>query len=52
MCEAMGKVEKASEVDHIVPHKGDDLLRLDPENLESLCSWHHKSKTARERQHK
>ena len=50
MCEAMGKVERATEVDHIVPHKGDDALRLDPENLQSLCAWHHKSKTARERQ--
>ncbi|MFA5054024.1 MAG: HNH endonuclease [Parcubacteria group bacterium] len=50
MCAAMGKVERATEVDHIIPHKGDDALRLDPENLASLCSWHHKSKTMRERQ--
>lgn len=49
MCAAIGKTEKATDVDHIVPHKGDDTLRLDPYNLQSLCSWHHKSKTMRER---
>jgi len=46
----MGKLEKAVDVDHIIPHKGDDALRLDPANLQSLCKWHHRSKTARERQ--
>ena len=49
-CERMGKLEKAVDVDHIIPHKGDDALRLDPANLQSLCKWHHRSKTARERQ--
>ncbi len=49
MCLAMGREEKATEVDHIIPHKGDDALRLEAGNLQSLCPWHHKSKTARER---
>ena len=49
MCASFGKVEKATEVDHIIPHKGDDSLRLDASNLQSLCSYHHKSKTAREK---
>jgi len=50
MCAAIGKQEQATEVDHIVPHKGDDDLMWDVANLEALCSWHHKSKTAKERQ--
>lgn len=49
MCASFGKVEQATEVDHIIPHKGDDSLRRDPANLQSLCSYHHKSKTAREK---
>jgi len=50
MCAEMGKVEQATEVDHIIPHKGDEQLRMDLANLQGLCAWHHKSKTARERQ--
>jgi 5-methylcytosine-specific restriction protein A len=48
-CAKFGKVEKATEVDHIIPHKGDDSLRLDPDNLQSLCHYHHSQKTGRER---
>jgi 5-methylcytosine-specific restriction protein A len=52
-CAKFGKVEKATEVDHIIPHKGDDSLRLDASNLQSLCHYHHSQKTGRERgQHK
>ena len=51
MCLSFGKVERATVVDHIVPHKGDDELRLDPSNLQSLCTWHHRQKTAREMRH-
>lgn len=35
----------ATDVDHVTPHRGDDRLRLDPDNLQSLCHGHHSSKT-------
>lgn len=37
----------ATEVDHIVPHRGDPLLFFDPLNLQSLCTPHHSEKTQR-----
>lgn len=40
-CEAMGLVEAATQVDHIVPHQGDRDKLLDPHNLQSCCDWHH-----------
>jgi 5-methylcytosine-specific restriction protein A len=44
-CEQEGQTTLAQEVDHIVPFKGkDDPLRLDPKNLQSLCSYHHHQK--------
>ena len=37
------------EVDHVTPFHGiDDPLRLDPNNLRSLCKRHHQIKTQRE----
>jgi 5-methylcytosine-specific restriction protein A len=51
-CASFGKAERATEVDHIIPHKGDDSLRLDPANLQSLCHYHHSQKTGRERGHR
>lgn len=36
----------ATDVDHVNPHRGDDRLRLDAGNLQSLCHSHHSSKTA------
>jgi len=38
----------ASDVDHIIPHRGDRELFFDTANLQSLCHYHHKQKTARE----
>lgn len=35
-------------VDHIIPHNGDDRLRLDPKNLQLLCIACHSAKTTRE----
>lgn len=38
--------ERATDVDHIIPaHKGGTD---EPDNLRSLCRWHHERKTARE----
>ena len=39
----------ATDVDHIVPHRGDMDLFLDPDNLESLCHSCHSRKTMEER---
>lgn len=40
------RVVPATVVDHIVPHRGDDRLRLDWDNLQALCKRCHDSKTA------
>jgi 5-methylcytosine-specific restriction enzyme A len=37
-------------VDHVKPHRGDDALRLDPMNLQTLCRRHHTMKTVGEGQ--
>ena len=48
-CEKKGVLEPAREVDHIKAFHGpDDPLRLDWENLQSLCKPCHSRKTARE----
>ena len=39
---------RATVVDHIVPHRGEWSLFVDPSNLQSLCKHHHDQKTARE----
>ena len=39
----------ATDVDHVVPHRGDMALFLDPENLQSLCHACHSRKTMEER---
>lgn len=38
----------AAVVDHIIPHKGDPILRDDPNNWQGLCAHHHNS--AKQRQ--
>ena len=47
-CASHGRTEAVEAVDHIKPHKGDDALRLDWNNLQSLCKICHDRKTARE----
>ena len=47
MCDQMGRTAAATVVDHIKPHKGDEGLFFDPENLSSLCKAHHDSTKAR-----
>ncbi len=37
-----------TEVDHIVPHRGNWALFIDPKNLQGLCRVHHAQKTAKE----
>jgi 5-methylcytosine-specific restriction endonuclease McrA len=45
ICQNQGRTTLAQEVDHIVPFNGkDDPLRLDPQNLQSLCIPHHREK--------
>lgn len=41
MCLEENRVEAASVVDHIKPHKGDEVLFFDAGNLASLCKSHH-----------
>ena len=45
-CVTCGKIHKSNHVDHIIPHKGNDTLRLDRRNLQTKCHSHHSSKTA------
>lgn len=40
-CEAVDRVELASVVDHIIPHKGDDTLFWDQANWQPCCTKHH-----------
>lgn len=50
MCKARGWAVRAKDVDHIIPFEGrTDPLRLDPDNLQSLCRACHNAKTGRER---
>lgn len=47
-CQAQGRINPASIVDHITPHKGDTTLFWDSANWQPLCKPCHDSKTARE----
>lgn len=48
VCAGRGLRTMATDVDHIVDHKGSWALFSDPGNLESLCHSCHSRKTARE----
>ena len=50
-CEREGKVEQATVVDHVKPHRGDTALFWDEGNLQPLCKDHHDSTKAREEAH-
>ena len=41
-------VRVSNEVDHIIPHRGNEKLKRDPKNLQTLCKSHHSRKTATE----
>jgi 5-methylcytosine-specific restriction protein A len=47
VCRASGRVVPATQVDHIVPHRGDPALFWAFENLQALCDPCHSAKTAR-----
>ncbi|MCL6690592.1 HNH endonuclease [Pseudomonas sp. R3.Fl] len=47
-CERHGKIKLATEVDHIKPHKGDQLLFWSESNWQGLCKPCHSAKTASE----
>lgn len=47
-CEKEGRVEPATDLDHIVPHKGDRQLFWDSSNWQGLCKACHSRKTATE----
>jgi len=47
-CERKGMIESSNVVDHITPiNKGG--ARLNPDNLQGLCTPHHNSKSARDK---
>lgn len=47
-CKRGGLITPATDVDHIMPHRGDARLMWDQSNWQSLCHPHHAAKTARE----
>ncbi len=44
-CRAANQLTAASVVDHRIPHRGNDALRLDASNLDSLCPSCHSRRT-------
>lgn len=48
VCQREGKITKATVVDHIVPHRGDQNLFWDEQNWQPLCKSCHDKKTWRE----
>lgn len=47
-CLKQGRITPATDVDHIVPHRGDPELMWNPDNYQALCHSCHAKKTARE----
>ena len=47
-CMKHGRYVKATDVDHIIPHRGDRALFWDQGNWQALCHSCHSKKTARE----
>ena len=45
-CESVGRVTKATDIDHIVDHVGNVSLFYDVSNLQPLCKACHSAKTA------
>lgn len=51
-CAKRGIRTRATVVDHVIPFRGDWLLFVDPNNLQSLCKTCHDRKTALEQAEK
>ena len=49
-CMKQGQYVRATDVDHIIPHRGDPDLFWDQSNWQPLCHSHHSQKTRREDQ--
>ena len=49
-CMKQGRYVKATDVDHIKPHRGDPVLFWDQDNWQPLCKHHHDVKTRTEDQ--
>ncbi|MEC7815831.1 HNH endonuclease signature motif containing protein [Marinobacter alkaliphilus] len=47
-CSRQGRITAATDVDHIIPHRGDLKLFWSRSNWQSLCHPCHSRKTARE----
>ena len=47
-CAELGMTERATHVDHRIPHRGDEDLFFDDNNLQSLCELHHNGTKQRE----
>ena len=47
-CAKIGQLVPATQVDHIIPHKGNQSIFWDKSNWQGLCDSHHSQKTARE----
>jgi len=50
-CMKEGRYTKATVVDHIVPHRGDQTLFWEQSNWQPLCEKHHNLKTGNEDSH-
>lgn len=50
-CFKHDKLTKATVVDHIIPHRGDNKLFWDKSNWQSLCKRCHDKKTMTEDRH-
>jgi len=48
MCKESGIVTAATDVDHILPHRGNKELFWDQSNWQPLCKSHHGKKSASE----
>lgn len=48
MCQKEGRYIKATVVDHIIPHRGNQRLFWDQNNWQALCKRHHDLKTGNE----
>lgn len=47
MCGHKGLIRQATVVDHIIPHRGDEILFWSRSNWQSLCASHHSSEKQR-----